>query len=137
MNSSKRVSELEGEELDYWVAKAETGDRPFDAEDPTTWPAKIDGGRCYRAATCNGETGEALRWTERSPSQDWAIGGSIIEREGISVFQPDLSGGIWQAIVGELWEPTLESGEFGPTPLIAAMRAFVCSVFGEEVPDEV
>ena len=82
------------------------------------------------------------------PSVDWAIGGPLIEREGINLFkhnklresQPD----IWCAhqVVPR---PNLE-GSFnscalaldGPTPLIAAMRCYVASRLGDEVdiPEE-
>ena len=68
-----------------------------------------------------------------NPSTDWAQGGPIIEREGISLDQyhdfpnwaascPPESGFKW----------------FGPTPLIAAMRCYVAAVLGDtiDIPEE-
>jgi len=62
----------------------------------------------------------------RSPSTDWAVGGPIIERAGINLLE---LGGAWvaRASTDGIWS--------GETPLIAAMRAYVASVLGDEVPD--
>ena len=65
------------------------------------------------------------------PSTDWAQGGPIIEREGISIIFHEQ--GHWTAsnlhgtVCGE-----------GPTPLIAGMRCLVASKLGDEVdvPEE-
>ena len=63
---------------------------------------------------------------EYSPSTDWRIGGQIIEREGMAVMQ--LQGGTWAGFhpinPGMQWT--------GPTPLIAAMRAFVAGKTSEQ-----
>jgi hypothetical protein len=69
----------------------------------------------------------------RKYSTDWAQGGPIIEREGISLFRHEAP-------------PALNCGEYywkannthGPTPLIAAMRCYVASKLGYEVelPEE-
>ena len=68
------------------------------------------------------------------PSTDWAYGGPILERERIPL---DLVGPDddpeWEGrIVGK-------SMEYGPTPLIAAMRCYVGSKLGDEVevPEDV
>ena len=65
--------------------------------------------------------------TKRSFCRDWYYGGPIIERERISVVG-DLEGG-WCAYVCEWLSPNALDNEppggCGPTPLIAAMRAFV------------
>jgi len=77
---------------------------------------------------------------------DWAQGGPIIEREGISVmlsFRDSYAEGAnakpsgWCARkyqYGVLNEPL----SHGPTPLIAAMRCYVASKLGDEVdvPEE-
>ena len=66
------------------------------------------------------------------PSTNWAQGGPIIEREEIAHW-PDEEGG-WFASANEG-----QGKDFhGPTPLIAAMRCYVASVFGDEVdvPEE-
>lgn len=73
------------------------------------------------------------------PSTDWAQGGPIIERRRISVLLN--SDGNWEA--GTAWE-FFQSESFayhrqgGPTPLIAAMRCYVASKWGDEVeiPEE-
>ena len=63
------------------------------------------------------------------PSTNWAQGGPIIEREGISVWAFDDV--TWKA------ENPFASGVDqvfeGPTPLIAAMRCYVASKLGDEV----
>ena len=71
-------------------------------------------------------------------STDWAQGGPIIERERIAVvYEPSMvydDSCRWKA----LWAMGDEAHEFGPTPLIAAMRCYVASKLGDEVevPDE-
>ena len=66
-------------------------------------------------------------------STDWAQGGPIIEREEIYL-NPNNGNDLWYA------EHTIQGskGEFGPTPLIAAMRCYVASKLGDEVelPEE-
>jgi hypothetical protein len=64
-------------------------------------------------------------------STDWAQGGPIIEREGISIRQ----------VLTDFWAAEVEAGDYehdGPTPLIAAMRCYVASKLGDEIeiPDE-
>lgn len=72
-------------------------------------------------------------------SSNWSFGGPIIEREKIDItYYPDKShvdGGVWLA---EYVTETQDIDQFGPTPLIAAMRCFVVSRLGEEVeiPEE-
>ncbi len=69
-----------------------------------------------------------------APSTDWALGGPIIEREGISMrFCEKDARGDWYAVLGKnrFLSPDFEGS--GPTPLIAAMRCYVASKLGEEV----
>jgi hypothetical protein len=116
-----RVAELEGETLDLWVARAM--------------------GYASREDVPSSLTGE---WSDGSgtqndwqPSDDWAQGGPIIEREKI-IIKP-YKDGAWGADYG--FDPEAKGGHFyygsheGTTPLIAAMRAYVCSKFGDEVED--
>jgi hypothetical protein len=109
-----KVAELEGALLDAAVAKA-TGD---------VWQHS----HLYRADMQNAPY-----------STEWECGGPIIERERIAVF---MLSGKWTALTPgqDGYKPDywlLEAGaddEGGAaTPLIAAMRAYVCSKFGEEV----
>jgi hypothetical protein len=90
--------------------------------------------------------GAALDWAvaeceqfvedEFEPSENWADGGPIIEREEISLET------MAHDEYGDGWLATLVRGavymEFAPTPLIAAMRCYVASQMGDEVdvPDE-
>ena len=65
------------------------------------------------------------------PSEDWAQGGPIIERENIALYPH--GDGTYEAEV--FLNPKRGAG---PTPLIAAMRCYVASKLGDEVevPDE-
>lgn len=68
------------------------------------------------------------------PSNDWSQGGPIIERERIELRWP--CAGTRREDVGLCHaDMTREpyATEVGPTPLLAAMRAFVASKLGEEV----
>ena len=100
-----KTSELQGEALDWAVAKC----------------AGLISGNDFDIGFIN-ESGF-------DPSEDWAQGGPIIEREGINLRA--LSGALWEA---ETW--SAEGGQYlldGPTPLIAAMRCYVASKLGDEV----
>lgn len=106
-----KTSELTGAALDWAVAKCEgkpvlvIGDTVYDK-----WA--IDEG-------CDGDN--SLHY-----STDWAQGGPIIEREGITVRRH--TDALWDASVGR---PNYIAG--GPTPLIAAMRCYVASKLGDEI----
>lgn len=113
-----KVSELEGAELDYWVAKA---------------MGLLLLGRGKRTLMGNDKF---------NPSESWEYGGPIIERENITIYSPkigtDSFAPDWSAnILGDLTNKGIvRQGEgYGPTPLIAAMRAYVASKFGDEVGD--
>lgn len=75
--------------------------------------------------------GEPLKEGCTAPpySSDWCFGGPIIEREKISVTS-QTNGHSWAA-------KGAHNYSYGPTPLIAAMRAYVASKLGDEpVPEE-
>ena len=57
-------------------------------------------------------------------SIDWYAAGPIIEREGINLWT---EGYDWEATQYGKWQ------EWGPTPLIAAMRCYVGTKLGNEV----
>lgn len=67
-------------------------------------------------------------------STDWSAGGPIIEHHifRLSDYDDPEDPGRWRA------EGADGAEQYGPTALIAAMRAYVCSKLGEEVevPDE-
>lgn len=118
-----KTSELIGAQLDYWVAKA-------DGVGAVVRPlAEVAGAMDF---CVHAKSGEPF-----APSCNWHQGGPVIERERIS---------LRKCIVMETAEPwvadipddDLSTGVnfCGPTPLIAAMRAYVASKFGEEVVDK-
>jgi hypothetical protein len=72
-------------------------------------------------------------------SNDWAQGGPIIEREGLSIrYAPKDARGAWYAVQGPNRFLSPDHEGLGPTPLIAAMRCYVASKLGDEVniPEE-
>lgn len=123
-----KTAELSGALLDCWVACAlNPSEKVFHNQD-----------------------GYTLRWhTQPKPySTDWAHGGPIILREGIQTSPPDspvhrhggpLAGwgesGVWSATIFRKG-PHRRTVQYHQTePLVAAMRAYVASKFGAEVPD--
>ena len=117
-----KTSELIGRPLDYAVAVCENLE--LDENKDPSW---FD------------DRGWLVRY---SPSTDWAQGGPIIEREFIELRnQTSFSGG-WEA-----WKWLEETqdylvigkqGRYCPSPLVAAMRAYVAYKLGKEVevPEE-
>lgn len=114
-----KVSELEGAGLDCWVAKAV-------------------GTITYSLDYAYHDDGEPQQNAIPKYSTDWSQGGPIIERHYMRIF--------WRGTGMESLEWSAEFPAFtvkghegalcsGPTPLIAAMRAFVASKYGEEVPE--
>lgn len=110
------VNELEGDELDAAVALAEGHATPEQLQ-----PYYGMGGERISPPI--------LRHLPRY-SREWTHGGPIIEREHIELYCLSRNGtvmGEWQARCAP---PRIH---VGPTPLIAAMRAYVASKFGEEI----
>jgi hypothetical protein len=95
----------------------------------------------WAVAKCKGEL---EYWPEIEYSTDWAQGGPIIAREGISVTQ--FKQGEVDACDVNMWCAAYNRDDFGddtlsctaPTFLIAAMRCFVASKLGDniEIPEE-
>ena len=97
------------------------------------WAGKVDGRAVYIhknhcSVFASYQAAEAIPGGDYSPSTDWSQGGPIIEREDIWLSQEN---GLWAASC----YPHVEVQE-ATTLLIAAMRCYVASKFGEEV-DEV
>jgi hypothetical protein len=121
-----KTSELTGAALDWAVAKCES------------YPVSMS--KTGYLIFCDPLIQCGPRGTQYSPSTNWAQGGPIIEREGISVaYDVELS----QAEGSEYWATiyAVDSGDgriYGPTPLIAAMRCYVASKLGDdiEIPKE-
>lgn len=108
-----KVAELEGAVLDYWVGCAEGLKLLRIGQD----------GASYVTVSLDVE----MR-ARYSPSTNWAQGGPLIERERISIKQ-DAGGGCYA-----YFDHRNETAA-GDTLLIAAMRAYVKSKFGEKVED--
>jgi len=107
-----KTSELQGVALDWAVAKAEGWGVEYLDDGITKCLLKKPPGRY-------------------APSTNWAQGGPIIEWEKIGV-EP------WGANRSWLAQTYNEAGrvtqrQYGPTPLIAAMRCYVASKLGDEV----
>ncbi len=109
-----KVAELEGAKLDFFVAKAEGRE------------VYLHGGNCFLRGGQRDWHANPMGYY--SPSTEWSQGGPIIEREGITICPAHPKG--WSATIDdERWEDDCA------TPLIAAMRCFVASKFGEEVEE--
>ena len=119
-----KTSELTGAALDWAVAESE-GER----YGPPTFRVHQNS----KGATVYLNTGMQQSGIPYRPSTDWAQGGPIIEREGITL-RSCIDGAAWDAELA--YEETILAP--GPTPLIAAMRCYVASKLGDEVdiPEE-
>lgn len=117
-----RTSELIGPALDWAVARAEGADC-IDFDNPDE-PWIVRGGI------------SSQRLSEFSPSTNWHQGGSIIEREGMTVGR-QIDPTQWAAEVFDARGTTTFVG-YGPTPLIAAIRCYCCAKLGDqvEIPEE-
>lgn len=134
-----KTATLEGALLDAAVAKA-LGYLPGFRDD--------FGGKSGPAWVHSDGARQSVLRSEFSPSTDWAFGGPLIERERIAVWASgDDEDGFWsagyslsvdegtQCQSGWIDMPCVKADHMqtGTTPLIAAMRAYVASTFGEEV----
>ncbi len=148
------TSELEGARLDYWVALANGVKRGANGgAQPEGYSAYV----YWHDAPQNQPDSQARIVTPgidqrvQRFSTDWAHGGPIIERENIWLARytdnrvhpneaPRPVDPEWSACVAtsdyDSFVPNRAYYCAGPTPLIAAMRCFVCSKFGDEVPNE-
>lgn len=111
-----KTSELINEKLDYVVAKIESGIEP-EYFNGIVW---ITTGNFFTR----------VRRNMFEPSTKWSQGGPIIERERISVIDVD-GYDFWKA--DKLNKEAIPVINYGPTPLIAAMRCYVASKLGDEV----
>lgn len=121
-----KTSELIGPALDWAVAKCEGRDMYFDQDGEGPWflDSDIHPDGFYTDYGC------------------WEVCGPIIERECIAIYasgacsvlpkNPDY----W---VAEILDTSEILTQYGPTPLIAAMRCYIASKLGDivDVPDEI
>lgn len=113
-----KTAEMTGSDLNYWVGRA------LGLTSNTREGIK----GVFIAVFLAGETGLDIQTEEDEtfePSTNWAHGGPIIEREKIRLTPEENGWGAWSG----------RASWFGPTPLMAAMRAFVGRKFGPEVPE--
>lgn len=111
-----KTSEAKDKVLDYLVAKCLGHTEFYDYGSYIRIPTKPSGSLTF------------------CPSTDWLLAGPIIEREFICVSAPmHPSTAPWFAI-----SDSAGCKSSGPTPLVAAMRAYVASKLGDEVeiPEE-
>lgn len=112
-----KTSELTGAALDWAVAKCE-------GLNTEMW---------LHAKTLAARQSCAERHVPFNPSTDWAQGGPIIDKMVKDGFELKCHDG---KCIASLDTPNRFN--YGPTPLIAAMRCYVASKLGDEVeiPDE-
>lgn len=118
----KKASELTGVELDYCVAKAQGYER-----------ARLNLKGKYGNRTVYVDHVDVVGVGLYKPSSSWAQGGPIIEREKIELKTHHDQG--WGARCNSRrGGATRVVYGYGNTPLIAAMRCYVASVYGDTVP---
>lgn len=130
-----RVADLAGMKLDYWAGKAAKLDVRFDSD------MTIQNRQVLYVHTKPWNGADMPSMDRYSPSQWWAQGGPLLDRHHIETAPTYDDDGIcvtgWVAMMfNNIANPHPPIVEEGPTLLIAAMRALVASVYGEEVQDE-
>jgi len=113
------VAELTGANLALWVAHA----------------LKLDDA-CIAFDICRVGKRSTPQRIDFAPHEDWEQGGPLLEQHTIGVTFGSI-GGHWHGLVLPPGRIGLRCTATGPTPLVAAMRALVFSVYGDIVPDEV
>lgn len=121
-----KTADMEGSKLAEFVARA------------NGWIIELEG----EETICFDDLGQVHSFGQFGyrPDSNWHEAGPIIERESICIF-PNIDG-TWNAYVYPLVKDFyIDSMEISSKcinckhPLIAAMRAYVVSKFGAEVPD--
>ena len=128
-----KVAEASGVVLDWLVAKCEGADNlrrnvhRFNNDWILDWPRDQEG-----------KTPRVEYLAEFSPTNSWAQGGPIIEREFIHWGMTAVPHGATPTIYLAYQYQSGTKPVKGTTPLVAAMRCLVTSRLGEEVevPDE-
>lgn len=123
IHDEDKVEDLTGELLDAAVAKAEGLEPYFGVRDSPSWQGLLDAEPHWRD-----REGSIIP----SYSRNWLAAGPIIERERIAIEDGSGKGLKWFAICGGIFDYGDEGIE-GPTPLVAAMRAYVTEKFGETI----
>lgn len=123
-----KVSELEGEKLNEWVGRALGWvDYPEDS---------IERGSVWHFGRDRAPFGRILNKRDWDPSRNISQCWPLIDKYGLCVRPHVTVDGIITDWAAEWKFPMKErAGQVGKTGLIAACRAIVMSVYGEEVPD--
>ena len=122
--------DLIGRALDYAVGMANGW---------ITYPTdSIEQGEWYHTTpqiAPRGHEHNRIRRDGYRPSKDWVDGGPIIEREGIDVRRYEWEGPSMKVLSwsAQFYGTEKPCEQYGPTPLVAAMRCFVLSKLGKEV----
>jgi hypothetical protein len=141
---AKKVSDLYGADLDYWTARADG----FLDERKQDLQMIRDGKRILVGK----QEGDFAKQHEYSPSTNWAQGGTIIDKYMLCYdFEPKGYNGreyaivvayplrVWPILSKELKASVHKHGwanaEEPNAILTACMRAYVASVYVDEVPD--
>ena len=129
-----QTKDLTGAALDWAVAKADNNEAVTLQVATAYWGQPKT---YYLDAGYEDADGREVTY---EPSTDWAQGGPTIEREWIGIdampsYENCVAGVRWAATAPMTDEPGRELmlTEYGPTPLIAAMRCYVASKLGAEV----
>lgn len=111
-----KTSELQGAQLDHWVARAEGK------------TVEIIHGHCVHPVA---RYHDEIQYEMYKPSFDWAVGGPLIEKYEVDVDKIDAA---WYAIA--VYKVRARQAQAsGTTPLQAICRAVVRAAFGDEVPE--
>lgn len=129
-----KTIELTGALLDYWVAKAEGIEHPRALRE-------MEPGFVMVPYESRDEEGPITCYRAFQPSSSWIDGGPIIERERFVIDSHRLRR--IGFVVRHITEHVSRKGNIryigktavSETLLVAAMRAYVASKFGNEVPD--
>jgi hypothetical protein len=118
------TSELIGNALDWAVATARELEVRIDGDSIQAW-------------LLDKTSGDPLVLVYYRPSKNWSQGGPIIEQEKMTVGLC-IGDTQWAADIYEGSGLEIRASKTGPTPLIAAMRCYVASKFGDKVdiPEE-
>lgn len=122
------VAALAGADLVLWVARAQKLNVVRDGErEDAQWIVYFPNGFCRSFGACG-----------YRPDLNWVDGGPLIDQHTIAIAKGmnQITFPGWHAKVGLVNAYDGDIGrQFGPTPLIAAMRALVWSVYGDNVEE--
>ena len=123
-----KTSELTGRALDWAVAKA-AGATDLRHDGIGTWWFTLNG----KDWALSSGWSVQQNW---DPSINWRSGGPIIEREKLFV-KPTINRG-WRAYQRDPFGNGICNSQYGPTPLVAALRCHVASKLGDnvDIPEE-